>query len=225
MRLPVIIVNFKAYPEVLGQLGIELARTCSKVAEETGVSIAIAPVMPDLARIAADVNLPVLSQHFDPVPPGNKTGWTPLEAVEKAGAVGTLLNHSERKMPPGDLKLAVRMCSEAGMESVVCADSIDEARRVAKLHPEYVAIEPPDLIGGDISVTTAKPQIVTDAVEAVRRIDGDIGVLCGAGVKTREDVRKALELGTVGVLLASGVVKAHDPRKALLDLAKGLAHS
>jgi triosephosphate isomerase len=225
MRLPVIILNFKAYPEVLGHAGIELARTCFKVAEATGASIAIAPAMPDLARIAGDVNLPVLSQHFDPVLPGSRTGWTPLKAVEEAGAVGTLLNHSERKMRLGDLKLAVQMCGEAGMESVVCADTIDEAKKVARLHPEYVAIEPPDLIGGDISVTTAKPEIVTDAVEAVRKVDSEIGVLCGAGVKSREDVRKALELGTVGVLLASGVVKAHDPRKALMDLAKGLTRS
>jgi triosephosphate isomerase len=146
-------------------------------------------------------------------------------AVEEAGAVGTLLNHSERKMRLSDLKLAVQMCGEAGIEAVVCADTIDEAKKVARLHPEYVAIEPPDLIGGDISITTAKPEIVTDAVEAVRKVDSEIGVLCGAGVKSREDVRKALELGTVGVLLASGVVKAHDPHKALLDLAKGLTRS
>jgi len=225
MRLPVIIVNFKAYPEVLGHAGMQLAWTCSKVAEETGVSIAIAPAMPDLARIAGEINLPVLSQHFDPVVPGSRTGWTPLMAVEAAGAVGTLLNHSERKMRLGDLRLAVQMCGDAGMESVVCADTIDEVKKVAKLHPEYVAIEPPDLIGGDISVTTANPKIVTDAVEAVRRIDPENDVLCGAGVKSREDVRKALELGTVGVLLASGVVKAHDPRRALMDLAKGLTRS
>lgn len=225
MRLPVIIVNFKAYPEALGHAGIELARTCSKVAEETGASVAIAPAMPDLARIAGDVNLPVLSQHFDPLLPGSRTGWTPLMAVEEAGAVGTLLNHSERKMQLGELKLAVRMCSEAGIEAVVCADTIDEARKVARLHPEYLAIEPPDLIGGDISVTSAKPEIVTDAVDIVHKVGSRIGVLCGAGVKSREDVRKALELGTVGVLLASGVVKARDPRKALMELARGLTRS
>jgi triosephosphate isomerase len=222
MRLPVIIVNFKAYPEVLGHAGVELAMICSKVAESTGASIAIAPQMPDLARIAQEINLPVLSQHFDPVLPGNRTGWTPLLAVEEAGAAGTLLNHSERKMRLTDLKMAVQMCGEAGMESVVCADTIEEAKKVARFHPDYVAIEPPDLIGGDISVTTAKPEIVTDAVEAVRKVDSKIGVLCGAGVKAQEDVRKGLELGTVGVLLASGVVKARDPRKALADLAKGL---
>jgi triosephosphate isomerase len=53
-------------------------------------------------------------------------------------------------------------------------------------------------------------------------VDRDVGVFCGAGVKDRRDVRKALELGTVGVLLASGVVKAKDPEKALRDLASGL---
>jgi len=43
-------------------------------------------------------------------------------------------------------------------------------------------------------------------------------VLCGAGVKTGKDVKRALELGAVGVLLASGVVKSKDPKKALQDL-------
>ncbi|HID24959.1 MAG TPA: triose-phosphate isomerase, partial [Thermoplasmata archaeon] len=85
-----------------------------------------------------------------------------------------------------------------------------------------VAVEPPELIGGDISVTSANPEIVTGTVEAVRSINNDIRILCGAGVKNGDDVKKALELGTDGVLLASGVVKAKDKKMVLLDLAKGL---
>ena len=222
MRNPVIVVNFKAYPEVLGHAGLELARICALVAEETGASIGIAPAMPDLGKVAAEVSIPVFSQHFDPVGAGSRTGWTPLEAIREAGAVGTLLNHSERRMKPADLRLAVQQCGKAGIETIVCADTIEEAKTVAKLHPEYVAIEPPELIGGDISVTSARPGIVTDAVKVVQKADPVVRVLCGAGVKSREDVCKALELGTVGVLLASGVVKAHNPRKALMDLARGL---
>ncbi len=91
-----------------------------------------------------------------------------------------------------------------------------------KLSPEYIAIEPPELIGGDVSVTTAKPEVITKAVDRIRAVNPNVGVLCGAGVKTRKDVAKALELGTMGVLLSSGVVKAKDPEKALRDLVKGL---
>jgi len=222
MRTPVIIVNFKVYPESLGPFGLQLARLCEDVAEKTGASIAVAPPMPDLARIASEVRLPVLAQHFDPVRPGSNTGWVPLESITEAGAEGTLLNHSERKIPARDLRLAVEMCKAAAVDCVVCADTVTEARKVARLKPDYVAVEPPELIGGDISVTSAKPEVVSRAVEAIHEVSPATGVLCGAGVKNGRDVGKALELGAVGVLLASGVVKAHDQRKALLDLAKGL---
>ncbi len=223
MRVPVVIVNLKAYPEALGAGSLKLAKLCESVAEETGASIAVAPAMPDLAKVAGEVRIPVLAQHFDPVKVGSNTGWVPLEAIEEAGAEGSLLNHSERKMALRDLRAAVTLCRGAGIESVVCADTVQEARKVAGFHPDYVAIEPPELIGGDVSVTTAEPEVVTKAVEAVGKVDPGIKVLCGAGVKSRDDVRKSLELGTAGVLLASGVVKARDPRKALLDLTRGMS--
>ena len=56
----------------------------------------------------------------------------------------------------------------------------------------------------------------------VRKVDPNVKVLCGAGVKTGKDIRKALELGAHGVLLASGVVKAKDKRATLMDLVGGL---
>ena len=117
---------------------------------------------------------------------------------------------------------SVPRCRELGLEVIACADDIVEAETLAKLSPDYIAIEPPELIGGDVSVTTANPEIVSGAVERIRAANPNVGVLCGAGVKSRKDVAKALELGTVGVLLASGVVKAKDPEAALRDLVKGL---
>ena len=82
--------------------------------------------------------------------------------------------------------------------------------------PDYVAIEPPELIGSGIPVSKADPGIVRNSVAAVT--DPNVKVLCGAGISKGEDVKAALELGTVGVLLASGVVKAKDPKAALRDL-------
>ncbi len=222
MRLPAIVVNFKEYPEVLGKRGWDLARVCAKVAEDTGASIVIAPPMPDLAHVAHLVHIPAFGQHADTAEAGAHTGWTPPEALLAAGAAGTLLNHSERKIPHKNVAAIVPRCEKLGLEVIACADDLKEAEGLARLRPDSIAIEPPELIGGNISVTTARPEIVSGAVQAIHRIDPEIGVLCGAGVKDRKDVRKALELGTVGVLLASGVVKAGNPEKALRDLAKGL---
>jgi triosephosphate isomerase len=222
MRLPAVVLNFKVYPEVLGKRGWELAKVCAKVAEDTGASIVIVPPLSDLAHIARLVHIPVFGQHADTAEAGAHTGWLPPEALLEAGAAGTLLNHSERKIPHKNVAVLIPRCKKLGLEVIACADDLKEAEALARLAPDYIAIEPPELIGGDISVTTARPEIVSGAVQAIHRIDSDVGVLCGAGVKDRKDVRKALDLGTVGVLLASGVVKAKNPEKALRDLVKGL---
>ena len=222
LKRPVIVVNFKTYPEASGPRAVALAKICESVAGETGVSIAIAPPTTDLASVAQSVSIPVLSQHMDDVKPGSTTGRVPLEAVSACGAVGTLLNHSERRMRIADIESLVVGCRKSGLSTIVCTNDLGVTRACAALEPDFVAIEPPELIGGDVSVTTANPAIVKDSVGVARKVCPDIGVLCGAGVKDGVDVVKAAELGTDGVLLASGVVKASDQRKALLDLASGL---
>jgi triosephosphate isomerase len=222
MRLPAIVVNFKIYPEVLGKRGWELAKICAKVEDDTGASIVIAPPLSDLAHIAKLVHIPVFGQHADTADAGAHTGWLPPEALLEAGAAGTLLNHSERKIPHTNVAALIPRCKQLGLEVIACADDLEEAEALARLAPDYIAIEPPELIGGDVSVTTARPEVVADAVERIHGANPGVGVLCGAGVKNAKDIRKALELGTVGVLLASGVVKAKDPEKALRDLVKGL---
>ena len=223
MRLPTIIVNFKAYPESLGKRGWSLASACAKVADDTGASIVVAPPLTDLAHVAKLVDLPVFGQHADAVEAGARTGWTPPEALLEAGAAGTLLNHSERKIPRRNIAELIPRCEVLGLEVVACAGDVAEAEALAKLSPDYVAIEPPELIGGGVSVTTARPEVVSGAVERIRAANPTVTVLCGAGVTTRTDVRKALALGTFGVLLASSVVKARTPEKSLRDLVRGLS--
>ena len=222
MKTPVIIVNFKTYGEVMGPHGLELAKTCARVAWETGASIAIAPQNVDLGLVCREVKIPVLAQHADDVGPGSHTGHTSPNAVKAAGAAGTLINHSEYKIAHSDVKGVIERCRELGLVSVACADNLEETEALAWFKPDYIAVEPPELIGGNVSVTSAKPEVVSSSVEVVRSIDPNVKVLCGAGVKTMEDVRKAIELGTVGVLLASGVVKAQNPGKVLMELVDGL---
>lgn len=218
IRLPTVIVNFKAYTEVDGLSALRMAEVCSAVAEETGVSIAVCPPMAELGAVARSVDIPVLSQHLDSRKPGSATGWVTPSMVAASGAIGSLLNHSEHRMVLSDIKDGVYMCRDSSLLSVVCTDSVETSGAVAFYRPDFIAVEPPELIGGDISVTTASPEVVSDAVDAVRSVDKGVAVLCGAGVKTGEDVRAALELGASGVLLASGVVKHKDPREALLGL-------
>jgi triosephosphate isomerase len=222
LATPAIIVNFKVYREVEGGKAVSVALACQKVAEESGVSVAVCPPMVELSRVAAAVNIPVLAQHVDARKPGSNTGWITPEMIASAGAAGTLLNHSEHRLEITDLKSSVAACRVNGLISVVCADSSETSGAVAFFKPDFIAVEPPELIGGDISVTSARPEVVSDAVHAVHRVDANIPVLCGAGVKTGKDVKAALSLGAKGVLLASGVVKAPDVAKALSDLVSGI---
>ena len=216
------VINFKAYAEVDGLKAVELAKVCEEVARETGVSIAVCPPVAELGAVARAVDIPVLSQNIDPRKPGSATGWMTPSMVNAAGAVGSLINHSEHRFEDGDIGQCVSMCRELSMVPLVCAESVDKAKRVAVFSPDFIAVEPPELIGGDISVTSANPKIVQDTVDAVKAVDSKVKVLCGAGVKTGEDVRKAIELGAEGVLLASGVVKSKDPKATLLDLVSGI---
>lgn len=220
--MPAIVLNFKTYPEILGKKGWDLAKRFAAVADETGASVVLCPPAVDLAHTAKLVHIPVFAQHVDAVDPGQTTGWSPPEALLAAGAAGTLINHSERKVAWEEMAKVIPRAQEIGLEVIACADDLAEAETVAKLSPDYIAIEPPELIGGDVSVTTAKPEVVSRAVDRIRGANPRVSVLCGAGVKSRKDVARALELGTTGVLLASGVVKARDPEKALRDLVKGL---
>jgi len=222
LRTPVIIVNFKVYSEVEGPGAVRLAKDCESVAIVKKASIVVCPPMVELSKVASAVTVPVFSQHVDNRSPGSITGHVSPQSVKAAGAKGTLINHAEHRMPPQDIVAVIEACRKLGLVSVVCTDTAETSAAMAAFSPDFIAVEPPELIGGDISVTTADPAIVSRTVEMVRKVDPKVRVLCGAGVKNGKDVRAALDLGASGVLLASGVVKAKDVKAALQDLVSAL---
>jgi triosephosphate isomerase len=217
-----VVLNFKTYVESTGKRALALAKVCEEVAGESGAKIIVCPQAADLRLIASEVSIPVYAQHMDNIKPGSSTGWTLPEAVLEAGARGCLVNHSEHRLTVADVDAVVSKLRELKMASIVCTNNVLVSQACAALSPDYVAVEPPELIGGDISVSTAQPGIISGSVAAVRKVNPKVGVLCGAGVKNGVDVAKSIELGSGGVLLASGVVKAKEPKKVLLDLVSGL---
>ncbi len=217
-RTPIVILNFKTYLESTGEQALKLAKISEKVAEETGVNIAVAVQHADIFRISAEVEIPVLAQHIDAVDAGGHTGSVLLESVKEAGASGTLINHSEMRMKLADIQEMVKKTADNGMGSVVCTNNVETSAAAATLKPNFVAIEPPELIGSGIPVSKAEPEIVEGTVDIIHDISPEVTVLCGAGISTGEDMQAALDLGTEGVLLASGIILADDPKKALLDL-------
>lgn len=219
MEFPAIVVNVKTYEKGTGEHALSLAHMMQEVHDDTGASLVIAVQAVDLYRVSQAVDIPVFAQHMDAIGYGSHTGWTLPEALAEAGADGVILNHSEHRLRADLIAAAVERAGELDLETIVCADTPAVAGAMAALHPGSVAIEPPELIGGDVSVTSADPDIVKRSVATVQQVAPSGQVLCGAGVKTAKDISAALELGTVGVLLASGVVKTADPETVLRELA------
>jgi len=223
VRIPLILVNFKTYSEATGKKAVKLAKTAEKISLETEVCIGVAPQFVDIAPIVRAVSVPVFAQHVDPIAPaGFFTGHILPESIREAGAVGTLINHSERRLKLADIDAAIIRAHESDLLSVVCTNNASVSAAVASLKPDMIAVEPPELIGTRIPVSKAKPEVVSGTVELVKRINPDVVILCGAGITTGEDVAAALRLGTEGVLVSSGVVKAKDPYKALLEFAESI---
>jgi triosephosphate isomerase len=217
---PIIIVNFKTYAEATGKRAVDLAKKAERVSHETDVYVGVAPQLADLATVVEAVDIPVFAQHVDPIRPGGYTGHVLAESVKEAGAVGTLINHSERQLKLSNIDDIIRIARETCMLSVVCANNPSISMAAATLEPDIIAIEPPELIGTGISVSKAQPEVITGTIHLVRKANKRVTILCGAGISHGEDVAAALELGTQGVLVASGIVKAKDPYMILREFAE-----
>ena len=213
-----IVLNLKTYDKTI-EKSMYFTEIASEVVKDTGVRIVVCPPSPFLKDCTEKFS-DIFAQHADAEAPGAFTGSVPAEALKKIMVKGSLVNHSERKIQPlGQVKTIVDRLHQNSLESLVCAESADEAGKIAHFSPSFIAVEPPELIGSGISVSNARPEVVTATIDAVKNIDSKIPVLCGAGVSNAEDVRNALKLGTDGVLLASAFVKADDPKKFLEELA------
>ena len=211
-----LIVNCKAYSAGTGESAASVARAARDVADETGARIAVAPQPADVHRVA-ETGVETLAQHVDGVEPGSETGSVLAEAVRDAGASGTLLNHSERRLRLADIDAGLAAAERADLTTVVCANDADQSGAVAALGPDFVAVEPPELIGSGTPVSKADPDLVADAADRVATAS-DAALLCGAGITSGDDVAAAHDLGAEGVLVASGVVKADDPAASMRDL-------
>jgi triosephosphate isomerase len=161
LKIPAIVLNVKTYAEATGNKALEIAMLMEKVSKETGTSMAIAVQATDISLCSKKVSIPVWSEHIDPIKPGSHTGWTLPEAVKDAGAIGTLINHSEHRLIIADIDTCITRSKELNLDHIVCSNNVGTSKAIAAFSPNFIAVEPPELIGGDISVTTADPDIVS----------------------------------------------------------------
>lgn len=203
-----VLVNFKNYKEGVGLNGVRLAKAISGF-KSSKYQFAVVPSLVDLKEICK-LKIPVFAQHLDAVEFGAHTGSVLPSALKMAGAKGTLLNHSEKQISLAEINESVKVCKRVGLVSVVCASGLGMMKKVLRFNPDYIAYEPRKLIGGNVSVTSVNPKVISKAVKLVGK-----KLLVGAGVHSKADVVKAKELGAVGVLVAHKIVKAKKVKNVL----------
>ena len=209
----------KNYDEVSGSNAVRLAKIASKIARKYKIKIVVCPPQQLLSEVAK-VPVIVFAQHLDTAGVGSTTGFIIPELAKKSKIRGTLINHSEHRIPSNDIEKILSRLKALDMISVVCVKNVSEAEKYSKLIPDYIAIEPPELIGTGRAVSKERPEVITDSVGVVKRAKNSTRLLCGAGIVSGEDVSRALELGAGGILVASGIVKAKSWQKTIEEFAR-----
>ncbi len=224
VRPPVFEIGLKGY--IWGAAALALAREADRAAEALGVAVVFDPQAVDIPRIAEGTrHIHVWAQHMDPLPPGRGVGGVLAEALRDAGATGTLLSHSEKRLTPGDVAAAIARAHEVGLGTMVFADSPEEAAAVARLGPDIVLAEPPSLIATGQAVGGRMAGFVARTVELVGAVDPSIIVMSGAGVSTADDVAAVMRLGLGGTGSSSGILKAPDPVAAMWAMLEATARA
>ncbi len=210
---PIVIVNFKTYNDATGKQAIILAVACERAAIKYKIDIRLAVQATDLAAVTQSVSLPIYSQHVDDIAPGQSTGWLTIAAIKAAGAKGSLLNHAEHRLDKSTITHTAKLLQAENLDAIVCVENVRRLQDLKNVSATMFCIEPPELIGGNISITNAQPKIIKDAVAATKK-----PLLIGAGVKTNDDLAIALKFGCSGILIASGIVLAKNKEQALKEL-------
>ncbi|MCH9657659.1 triose-phosphate isomerase [archaeon] len=215
------VINCKNYEEISGDMIIKFVKTAEKISKKYKVKIAISPPQ-HLIGLVSNSSIPILAQHVDDSKVGSTTGFVVPELLKKSKVKGSLINHSEHRISGKEIEKLVSKLSELKMISVLCVKNVAEAKKYLKLNPDYIAIEPPELIGSGKAVSTEKPELIAKAASIVNGSENKTKLLCGAGIVSGDDVAKASELGSKGILVASGIIKAKNWDKIISEFAKAL---
>jgi triosephosphate isomerase len=221
--LPVLVINFKNYRETLSEEGIQLARSIQAAALEARASAVIAPSPAMLYSVLSETRLPVFSQNVDATKAENSTGYVTPSVLKTLGCAGSILNHSEHRLAVEQIRDSIALLKGSSLRSLVCARDAEEAGEFASLDPDFIAVEPPELIGSGRAVSKVSPEVVIGAVDAIRKVNPRTVPLCGAGIVDGADVSASLRLGAKGALVSSGLVKNANPYEKALELMKSLA--
>lgn len=212
IKAPFFEIGPKSY--LYGDDILELALAADAASQKYDVDVIFTCPVVDIRRVAeATKRLHVFAPHMDPIYPGRGLADTLPESLVAAGAEGVMLNHVEKPLSFEILAETIKRADEVGLTTIVCADSMADASRIAGLHPDIIVAEPSELIGTGVSVG---PEYVAAATDSVKNVDKNILVLTAAGIAGGEDVYNTIMAGADATGSSSGVAKASD-RPAMVD--------
>ena len=212
IKAPFFEIGPKSY--LFGDEILELALAADKASEKYDVDVIFTCPVVDIRRVAeATKRIHVFAPHMDPIVPGRGLADILPESLVAAGAEGVMLNHVEKPLDFDVLANTIKRADEVGLTTIVCADSMADASKIATLHPDIIVAEPSELIGTGVSVG---PEYVAAATDSVKKVDPAILVLTAAGIAGGEDVYNTIAAGADATGSSSGVAKAAD-RPAMVD--------
>ena len=221
MQSPFLIVNPKSY--LYGNESLKLAKAADQAAKDTGRPIIFTCPYADVRMIRENTeNIIVCVQSMDPLTPGRGMGHVLPESLKEAGADAVFLNHAENPKTLSDLYACIRRAAELDMTSIVCADSITEAKAVACMNPDVVLAEPTDLIG---TGQVADDAYTMEAIDQVRKVNPDVLVVVASGVSTAEDCYNMIRLGADGTGGTSGILNAPSPAVRIREMAEAIVRA
>ena len=218
---PIFEIGLKGY--LYGEEALKLAKAADKICKKYEVSIIFDPQYVDIPVIAQQTeNIYIFSQHMDSAEIGIGVGSVLPEALKNAGAVGTLLNHTEKRISLSEINKTIKRADKVGLATLICTDSPQEAAAVANLSPNMILAEPPDLIGSLKSVGKFRKDFILETYKLVKKINPKIIVFSSGGIKTAEDVREVIRLGAEGTGSTSGILKSREPVKTMEEMIVAL---
>jgi triosephosphate isomerase len=194
-----------------GETLVEMAKGLEKLAKKYNVNVVLDIPDTEIYNVARNVDpqyVHVYSQHMDSIPVGKGMGRTLPEALKAAGAVGVMLNHAEHKLTIEEIEAAIKRADEIGLATIVCADSVEEVKAIAKLGPNILVAEPTELIG------TGKPadkEYVDEVIRVIREVNPEIKPFPSAGISKGEDCYNIIKAGSSASGCSSAIAKAEKP--------------
>jgi len=221
LKPPIFLMGLKGY--LYGKSALEFAKAADSISKKYEVPIIFSPQYVDIPKIVEETeNLYIFAQHMDSIEIGRGVGSILPEALKEAGVVGTILNHSERRITLSDISRTIKRADDVDLATFVCADSPQEAAAIAQLNPNIILAEPPELIEAGKPVGKIFKDIISKTITIVKKINPGIIICSGGGIRNADDVKKIIRLGAEATGSTSAILKADDPVKKLEEMIRAL---